>query len=67
MLRSARLVIALFALATLFSAPIVVADDNSAGTNVVTEIIDWLTGVLGGGDTTAEGDDEYQPVFLPGG
>lgn len=66
MLRSARLVIALFALATLFSAPIVVADDNSAASNVVTEIIDWLTGVLGG-DTPTEGDGEYQPVFLPGG
>ena len=65
MLRRARLVLALFALTTLFSAPIVVADDNSSSSDVITEIVDWLTGVLGGGETST--DDEYQPVFLPGG
>lgn len=83
MLRRARIALVLFAISTLCAAPAAFADPaaDTAGGDLVAQFIDWLAGVLDGGDDDAgaggaqqngtegdEGDgDEFNPQHLPGG
>ena len=64
MLRRARILLALFALATLSASPAVFADDTAGSGDTLTQILDWLAGVFGGGDSA---NDEFNPQHLPGG